>query len=279
MREKLREGAGVFLSIEVASKLGMSEAVFLSQLHYWLQHSKNERDGFIFVYKTYTEWQEELHCLSNSTIRKAIKSLEKRGIVISTDSYNKHRVDRTKWYRIDYEKLDTVLDGKEENGEESDEFKSAINKQSTFENEQVRVAENKQTVFENEQSTFENKQVGIDENEQVNTIILNNTALAHEQNNTANKSSSSKSFNNPGVFNTPDEKHDDEPISVGDIYNAAQLIFEVNDSVKSQLSIAIRICGTRAVNTAIQQLAQQDHENNLKVDDVLALAQQIKTAS
>ncbi len=46
---------------------------------------------------------------SESTIKRTIKSLEKQGYLIS-GNFNRSKMDQTKWYSIDYEKL-SELDG------------------------------------------------------------------------------------------------------------------------------------------------------------------------
>lgn len=89
----------------LAIRIGLNEAIIVQQVHYWLLLSKNERDGFKWVYKKYEDWEEEFPFWSNSTIRRSIGSLEKEGFLISTDKYNKFRADKTKWYRINYQKL------------------------------------------------------------------------------------------------------------------------------------------------------------------------------
>ena len=40
----------------LAAKIGLNEAIFLQQLHYWLVKSKHEHDELRWVYNTYEEW-------------------------------------------------------------------------------------------------------------------------------------------------------------------------------------------------------------------------------
>lgn len=89
----------------LAKKIGLNEAIITQQVHYWLQRSKNQRDGFTWVYKTYPEWQEEFPFWSESTIKRTITSLEKQKILIATSKYNKMPMDRTKWYTLCYSAL------------------------------------------------------------------------------------------------------------------------------------------------------------------------------
>lgn len=89
----------------LAKEIGLNEAIFLQQLHFRLLISKNMRDGHIWIYKTYEEWQEEFPFWSTTTIKRMIRGLERAGYVISSTSYNRMPMDKTKWYRIDYSKV------------------------------------------------------------------------------------------------------------------------------------------------------------------------------
>lgn len=89
----------------LAVKVGLNEAIVLQQAHYWSNKTTHEYDGFKWFYKTYDDWQQEFPFWSSRTIRRVINNLEKQGYLISTCDYNKMPIDKTKWYRIDYEKL------------------------------------------------------------------------------------------------------------------------------------------------------------------------------
>lgn len=114
IEERLVEGAFLGFSPVLAKIIGLNEAVFLNQLHYWKLRSKNERDGFVWVYKTYSEWQHELPFWSNATIRRVISSLEKQDLLVSTSEYNKMGIDKTKWYRINYKNLTNIMTAQNE---------------------------------------------------------------------------------------------------------------------------------------------------------------------
>lgn len=89
----------------LAAKIGLNRAMFLQQLHYWLQKSKHVHDGKVWVFNTYEEWHEQFPFWSAEAVRKIVSQLEAKGIVETTDKYNERRGDRTKWYTIDYEAL------------------------------------------------------------------------------------------------------------------------------------------------------------------------------
>jgi uncharacterized phage protein (TIGR02220 family) len=88
----------------LAVKLGLNEAVVLQQVHYWLKKSKHQKEGRSWIYNTYKEWQEQIPFWSESTIKRAVKSLEEKGLLL-TANWNLAKFDHTKWYSIDYEKV------------------------------------------------------------------------------------------------------------------------------------------------------------------------------
>jgi hypothetical protein len=97
------------VSPKAAEVLGLHEAIILQQIHYWLQDKTNDKvlDGRKWTYNSYSQWQEQFPFLSVDQIRRAINSLEKLGILIASN-YNKLKIDRTKWYTIDYKKLESI---------------------------------------------------------------------------------------------------------------------------------------------------------------------------
>lgn len=95
----------------LAEKIGLNEAIIVQQIHYWTRISKNIRDGETWVYKTFPEWKEEFPFWSEKTIKRSMKKLEDANLVISTSKYNKMGIDRTKWYRINYEELSNLPKG------------------------------------------------------------------------------------------------------------------------------------------------------------------------
>lgn len=98
---------------ELACLIGLNEAIVLNQIHYWLEKNrekdKNFIDGRIWVFNTYQEWKNDnFPFWSVETVKRTFSKLEKDGILISAN-YNKMAIDRTKWYSINYEKLQEIL--------------------------------------------------------------------------------------------------------------------------------------------------------------------------
>ncbi|WP_160724902.1 conserved phage C-terminal domain-containing protein [Bacillus sp. USDA818B3_A] len=99
----------VMIIPSLAAKIGLNEAVVLQQIHYWLGMSKHHIEGRTWVYNTYEEWQKQLPFWSVSTIKRTIRSLEMLGLLLS-ENWNRMKMDKTKWYSIDYKKLQEFED-------------------------------------------------------------------------------------------------------------------------------------------------------------------------
>lgn len=115
---------------------GLNKAIFINQLNYWLdineKAEKNFKDGYYWVYNTYENWVEnDFPYWSIDTVKRIIGSLENTGIIIS-ENYNKMRADKTKWYRIDYKRLQEIIDMVPESERETSRYKKDI---STEKNE------------------------------------------------------------------------------------------------------------------------------------------------
>ena len=89
----------------LAKAIGLNEAIFLQQVHYWLQGTKHRHEGKPWVYNTYEGWQEQFPFWSVSTIRRTVASLCKQGLIHTTSEYNKVGIDNTLWYTVDYDCL------------------------------------------------------------------------------------------------------------------------------------------------------------------------------
>ena len=64
----------------LAQALGLNEALFLQQLHYWLQRSRHNFDGKPWVYNTFENWQQQnFPFWAINTLKRAVGNLEKKG--------------------------------------------------------------------------------------------------------------------------------------------------------------------------------------------------------
>lgn len=104
----------LIVNTDLALVLGdLNEAIILNQLNYWLEINKkadkNFIDGKYWVYNSYAEWREnDFPYWSEKTIQRTFTRLENKGIVISAN-YNKMCIDKTKWYSIDFEVLEEMI--------------------------------------------------------------------------------------------------------------------------------------------------------------------------
>ena len=96
----------------LARAIGLNESIILQQIHYWIELNrkteKNYYDGYYWTYNSIKEWQEkDFDYMSYDTIKRALNKLEKEQFII-IGYYNKDRRDRTKWYTINYDKLEQL---------------------------------------------------------------------------------------------------------------------------------------------------------------------------
>lgn len=98
---------------ELAMLVGLNEAIVLNQIEYWLEFNersgKNFIDGRYWTFNTYEDWQRDnFPFWSIPTIKRIFAKLEKGGYVISAN-HNTYSFDKTKWYSIDYKKLEESM--------------------------------------------------------------------------------------------------------------------------------------------------------------------------
>lgn len=105
----------LIINTDLALVLGdLNEAIVLNQLNYWIEINKkaekNLVDGKYWVYNSYSDWRiNNFPYWSEKTIQRAFTRLENKGVVLSAN-YNKLAIDKTKWYTIDTEKLQELVD-------------------------------------------------------------------------------------------------------------------------------------------------------------------------
>jgi hypothetical protein len=86
--------------------LGLNESIILQQIHYWIVRANKgqfQNSHTSWIYNTYEQWQKQFCFFSERTIRRAIKSLEKQGILLTKS--NKSSYVKVKYYTINYSKI------------------------------------------------------------------------------------------------------------------------------------------------------------------------------
>lgn len=96
------------ISPSLATLIGLNESIVIQQIHYWLRTSKHVHNGRKWVYNTYKKWQEQFPFWSEVTVRRIFTSMENKGLIVS-GNYNDMKADNTKWYSINYEKLEHMI--------------------------------------------------------------------------------------------------------------------------------------------------------------------------
>ncbi len=94
----------------LAAKIGLNQAIFLQQVHYWIEQKRNIKDGKSWVYNTFEEWQKQFPFWSVRTIKRIVSDLEVSGILVSTSIYNRQNLNKKKWYTIDYDKFNRLAE-------------------------------------------------------------------------------------------------------------------------------------------------------------------------
>lgn len=117
MGNSILDEGNVCFNPRLAVVIGTTESIILHQIHYWLgvaqkMKNQNERmrhyhDGRWWTYHTLNEWHSEFPNWNEKTIHRAIKNLEKMGLIV-TGVFNVKGYDRTKWYSIDYNALESL---------------------------------------------------------------------------------------------------------------------------------------------------------------------------
>jgi hypothetical protein len=109
MRSMIIGKNSICIDEEIATALGLPEAIILQKIWWWMkvaQDSKNEeirRSHFIsgrwWTYQTIKDWCKAMPYYGEKTIRRHLSGLEEKGIII-TGVFNKKTNDKTKWYTV-----------------------------------------------------------------------------------------------------------------------------------------------------------------------------------
>ena len=100
----------------LAREIGDRHATVLQQVHYWIEVNRKKKnkevykDGYYWIYRSIKKWhEEEFDYLSFSTVRRTFDDLIEDGYLI-TGEYNKFGADRTKWYRVNKDKISKLYE-------------------------------------------------------------------------------------------------------------------------------------------------------------------------
>ena len=89
----------------------LEEAIILQQIQYWMNNPKSGRvgaDGRKYIRDTYKEFLLQFPWMKERTLKRKVKRLEDKKLLIVAN-LNKSKYDRTKWYSIDYDRLNQFV--------------------------------------------------------------------------------------------------------------------------------------------------------------------------
>ena len=161
----------LLISPILAKELGnLNEAVFVQQLHYWLeskkQFGKNYYDGRYWVFNSYEEWVKQFPWMSVPTLRRTIDSLVKKEFVIK-GNYNQKKMDHTIWYSLNYEKIMEINKKiKEQKDNNAKLALEAVQKKENQESAETLIQQTTERCDQNEQFDLPNSTERCDQNEQ-----------------------------------------------------------------------------------------------------------------
>ena len=94
----------LIINPELARRIGLNEAIVLQQMNYWLMETDSgvTHDGRRWIYNTYEQWNDKFPFWSQDTVKRAITSLKKQGI-LRVEKLNTGRCDHTNFYTINYD--------------------------------------------------------------------------------------------------------------------------------------------------------------------------------
>ena len=113
MNRKVFDNYYIGINKELAKGLGVNEAIVLQQIHGWLVSNEkrglNYKNGRYWTFNSLKKWHENHFSFwSESTLKRVFASLENKGILI-VGNFNRSKLDRTKWYSIDYDRVYEIL--------------------------------------------------------------------------------------------------------------------------------------------------------------------------
>ena len=166
----------------LARIIGFSEAVIITQLHQWIEynkkHKKNYEDGYYWTYGSMEKWHEEYFDILGSikTLRRVFNRLEKKGYLI-VSNYNKLKFDKTSWYRVNYEKFNSLKkeyrDGQNDHTDEDEMTISQVDKMT------ISQVDNLTTPIPNNKNIIKNNNISYHQSN--NNIIYSEQMIGNDE--------------------------------------------------------------------------------------------------
>ncbi len=108
--------------IEIATRIGVDEAIMLNNFVYWLlknkANNKNFFDGNYWTFNSVRAYSELFPFWNETQIRRILKSLIDQNVLV-VGNYNQNAYDRTNWYSLSNEYIYLIDLSKNSNGSDN----------------------------------------------------------------------------------------------------------------------------------------------------------------
>ena len=114
MNNLSREGKHRIYSFtaEWALAFGVNGAILLNNLYFWVKKNRendvNFHDDRYWTYNTLEAFAEQFPFWSKDQIKRIMKDLRDKGVIL-VGNYNANKYDRTLWYSVDFDKVESML--------------------------------------------------------------------------------------------------------------------------------------------------------------------------
>ncbi len=96
----------------LAALIGVNEAIFLNQIHYWLEQYQNDPkhrwEGRPWIFNSAADWRKQFPFWSSDTIKRLTKRLRKLGL-IETRQFDKRSWKMHLYYTINYSRVQDLI--------------------------------------------------------------------------------------------------------------------------------------------------------------------------
>lgn len=103
MSKLLIEDSPLLILPKLALAIGLNEAIFLQQLHYWTNHKNAPRkEGRSWHYESYPKWKEQFPFWSLRTLKRIVSNLKKLNL-LTVKKFQAQFGNHTCWYSINHD--------------------------------------------------------------------------------------------------------------------------------------------------------------------------------
>ena len=139
-------------NIKIASIVGVQKAILLKEIYRWCHDNmikgKNTFHGIGFTYNTSKAYHLKFPYMPEKSIWRWLRELETKGIIYTTNQFNKRGGDKTKWFTINHEWYDQVAKGEYENLPVADTW--YLKMRQTFSQNEITLSQNETDLSQNE---------------------------------------------------------------------------------------------------------------------------------